>query len=141
MREALGFFGSKILNHKRHCHSVEDFRHPEDGHPTLRAGRIEELKNIGTFVSDHKAWERDYLNNGRMWKLEGSIFELPLAVHLGVTHALGYMLGNRIFDTLMRGRLNKQAVRDLFFMNFSELEQSLDTYLKWIALLAEAESA
>jgi DNA-binding transcriptional MerR regulator len=141
MREALGFFGSKILNHKRHCHSVEDFRHPERSHPTLRPGRIEELKTIGTFASDHKAWERVFLGTGRMWKLEGPVFELPLAVHLGVTHALGYMLGNRIFDTLMRGRLDKQVVRELFFMNFSELEQSLQTYLEWIALLAEAENA
>jgi hypothetical protein len=41
----------------------------------------------------------------------------------------------------MRGRLNKQSVRELFFMNFSELEQSLRTYLEWIALLAEAENA
>jgi hypothetical protein len=50
------------------------------------------------------------------------------------------MLGNRIFDTLMRGRLDKQAVRDLFFMNFSDLDQSLQTYREWIALLAEAET-
>jgi hypothetical protein len=75
-----------------------------------------------------------------MWSLEGPVFELPLAIHLGVTHALGYMLGNRMFDTLMRGRLDKQAVRELFFMNFSELDQSLQTYLEWIALLAEAEN-
>jgi hypothetical protein len=141
MREALGFFGSKIINHKRHCHSVEDFRHPERNHPTLRAGLVEELKSIGVCVSDHKVWERAYLSRGRMWKLNGPVFELPLQIHLGVTHALGYMLGNRIFDALMRGRLEKQAVRELFFMNFSELDQSLRTYLEWIALLAEAENS
>ncbi len=141
MRETLGFFGSKILNHKRHCHTLDDFRHPERSHPTLRASRMEELRTIGTFVNDHKVWERVFLNTGRMWQLEGPTFELPLALHLGVTHALGYMLGNRMFDTLMRGRLEKQFVRKLFFMNFSELEQSLPTYLEWIALLAEAENS
>jgi hypothetical protein len=135
MREALGFFGSKIVNHKRRCYTLRDFEDPELRHPTLRPHRLEELRTIGRHVRDHKTRERAFIKSGEMWDLEGPIYELPLAIHLGVTHALGYMLGNAMFENLMKGRIEKKAIRELFFMNFSDLEQSLPTYLEWVSTL------
>jgi hypothetical protein len=131
MREALGFFGSKIVNHKRHCYELEDLRDPARRYPTMRPRRIEELRTIGRFVQEHKKREKAALESGNLWELKGPVYELPLALHIGVTHALGYMLGNRMFDSLMKGQIEKESIRGLFLMNFSNLEQSLTTYLDW----------
>ncbi len=137
MREALGFLGSKIVNHKRPCYTLEDFKNLRRRFPGKTPERIEELKNIGKLSSRHKKLEERYLKTGKLWKLEGPIYEAPLKIHIGVTHSLGYMLGDRLFRALIQGLIEKSSVRRLFFMNFSDLNQSLNTYLELIRTLKE----
>jgi hypothetical protein len=137
MREAVGFFGSKIVNHKRPCYGLNDFKYLKRRFPTKSPERISEMVSIGKFVRKHRHWEKTYLTRGRPWKLEGPMFSLPLGIHIGVTHALGYMLGNRLFDGLMKGTVEKKAIRKLFFTNFSDLSQSLGIYLSSISALSK----
>ena len=133
MREALGFFGSKIINHKRPCYSVDDFKYLKRKHPSMPPERIRELRAVGKYVALHKRRERGFLSSGKPWRLRGSLYELPLPVHLGVTHALGYMLGERLFRGMLEGLVRKAAIRELFYMNFSDLDQAFTTYLDLVS--------
>jgi hypothetical protein len=135
MHEALGFFGSKIVNHKRPCYTMDDFKNPRRRHPTKPPERIAQLKDIGRFVRKHKRLERNFISRGRLWDLDQTLYRLPPSVHIGVTHALGYMLGEHLFNGLMRGSVDKETIRDLFFVNFSDLTQALGIYLDCIATL------
>jgi hypothetical protein len=137
MKEAIGFFGSKIVNHKRPCYSLDDFKNPRRKYPTKPPERIDELKEIGRFVREHKRLERHYISKGRLWNLDIPMYRLHPAVHIGVTHVLGYMLGDRLFDGLMRGVVDKETIREFFFINFSDMTQALGIYLDCIATLPE----
>jgi uncharacterized iron-regulated protein len=138
LSEALGFFGSKIINHKRPCYSMDDFKYLKKRHPARSPDRIRELKTIGRYLAHHKRRERDFLSSGKPWKLRGPIYGLPLPIHLGVTHTLGYMLGERLFRNMLRGYISKAAIRGLFFVDFSELSRSFTTYLDLISPLSIA---
>jgi hypothetical protein len=139
MREAVGFLGSKIVNHKRPCYGLNDFKYVKRRYPTKPPERLAEMVSIGKFVRKHKQWEKSYLSRGKPWKTDGPMYNLPLGIHIGVTHALGYMLGHRLFEALMRGTIGKAAVRKLFFTNFSHLSQSLGIYLRSISDLSKAD--
>jgi hypothetical protein len=139
MGEALGFFGSKIINHKRPCYSLDDFKYLRRKHPTKPRGRIQELKTIGRYLASHRRRERAFLSSARPWRLRGKIYELPIPIHLGVTHALGYMLGERLFRNMLRGHISKATIRDLFFVDFSDLDRSFTTYLDLISPLRPEE--
>lgn len=136
MREAIGFFGSKVVNHKRPCYGLNDFKYLRRRHPAKSPERVAEMISIGKFVRKHKQWERTYVSKGTPWNLEGPMYRLPLGIHIGVTHSLGYMLGNRLFEGLMKGVIEKRAVRALFHTNFSDLSQSLGVYLQTISTLS-----
>jgi hypothetical protein len=140
MAEALAFLGSKIINHKRPCYSPDDFRYLRRKHPTKHPDRIRDLKAIGKHVAFHKRRERAFLSTGKPWRLRGAIYELPLPIHLGVTHALGYMLGERLFRNMLRGHIGKADIRKLFFMDFSPLDRSFTTYLDLISPLRPGEA-
>lgn len=129
MREALGFLGSKIINHKRPCYTIDDFLEAATRHPSKPPEQIADMVTIGKWIAKHKSYESEYLKTGRVWSLTGKIFSLPLRIHLGVTHGLGYMLGERLFQGLIAGEISKQHIRQLFYTNFSDLDESLDTYL------------
>jgi hypothetical protein len=137
MREALGFFGSKIINHKRPCYRENDFKYLKRNHPSMPPQRVRELRTVGRLVALHKRRERRFLSGGKPWRLRGSLYNQPLPVHLGVTHTLGYMLGERIFGNMLEGLISKAAVRDLFYMNFSDLDQAFTTYLDLVSTSLE----
>jgi hypothetical protein len=138
MREAIGFFGSKIVNHKRPCYRAEDFRSLRRKHPGLDPDRIDELRMIGRLLRQHRCREQAFLKKGKLWALEGPIYEQRHRIHIGLTHALGYALGEDLFEGLMKGVISKEAIRDLFFMNFSDLTESFCTYLDLTRTLADA---
>ncbi len=140
MREALGFFGSKIVNHKRQAPTLDDFVHLRRKHPNKPPEQIDDLRVIGYHMRKHKELERIYLATGKLWRTCGETYQLPLRLHVGLTHVLGYMLGDYIFHGLLKGRLEKSYVRDLFFTNFSDLEESLGTYLTLVEQLSPIES-
>jgi hypothetical protein len=138
MREALGFFGSKIVNPKRPCYEVHDFKNLRKTYPGKAPDRIQHLQMIGRLFRRHKRYERNFLSKGKPWGLRGSMYELPLPLHLGVTHAVGYDLGNRLFKGMLEGVVTKGEIRNLFYVDFATLEQSLTTYLDLLLRFSRA---
>ncbi|MFH1231399.1 MAG: ChaN family lipoprotein [Planctomycetota bacterium] len=138
LREALGFLGSKIINHKRMCYKELDFeelltqrkwrRSAMATHRKITLPRLKELKEIAEFVVEHKKRERDYLNNS-VWEAYKKISYLSLEEFIGISHALGYILGDKIYEGILQGKINRSEIRELFLNPFDVKDEPLNKYL------------
>jgi hypothetical protein len=102
LEEALGFFGSKLINPGRRCRDLAQWA------AEFEARRGED-RQIAAFVLAHKAAEAEGADEAS--KL------LPLRADRlfhAVSHALGYMLADALYLALDAGELEKKALRQLF---------------------------
>jgi hypothetical protein len=114
LHEALGFFGSKIINHKRKAPSEANLRHILVGKGNKNLNRDDEVtKKIANFVLLHKQMERGFQDEN--WE---EIFYQTTDVFLGVTTTLGYMLGDRLYYGMLQGFISKEDIRELFYDPF-----------------------
>ena len=109
LEEALGFFGSRLLNPARKCPQLADFA---DSFSTRGAQR-----ETAAFVLALKAAECDGPAACRPL--------LPLsdeAQFHAVSHALGYLLGEALHHAFEHGRFEALEVRSLFYDPFRHAE-------------------
>jgi len=108
LEEALGFFGSKVVNPQRRCLSLSDWAQAFERED-------EETRQIAAFVLAHKAAEEEHG--------EGASKLLPLhadGLFHGVSHALGYLLGDALYRAFDAGGLPLTAIRSLFQDRFMD---------------------
>ncbi|HZN91460.1 MAG TPA: ChaN family lipoprotein [Myxococcales bacterium] len=99
VEEAIGFFGSKLVNPHRRCAGLDDWGR------TFTRDRGE-LRQVAAFVLAHAASERD----GRtpfVPARAGRVF-------IAASHALGYLLGEALYRALDEGRFTRAEVKALF---------------------------
>jgi hypothetical protein len=121
LEEALGFFGSKLVNPRRSCVGVAEWAR------RFREERGVE-RQVAAFVLAHKAAERE--------APEEAVRLLPLRkdrLFHGVSHALGYLLGEALYRGLDAGHVTEAEVQALFH---DPLPQPRASYLEWVARLA-----
>jgi hypothetical protein len=121
VEEALGFFGSRLVNPHRRCEDVPDWA------ATFRRARGER-RQIAAFLLAHKAAEAE--------GPEEAAKLVPLRqerLFHAVSHGLGYLLGDKLHRAFEARRLSRAAVRRLFA---AELTCPRTTYFE---LLRRAE--
>lgn len=128
IHEAIGFFGSKIVNHKRKClherQINELIEYLSSIHfPSKRRIELE----MAHLVLEHKKRERR--KNPTPYR-ESVPHETD--VFLGTTHMLGYMLGDRLYYSLLGGIISKQEVRHLFMLRMQEENEPFTVYMDLI---------
>ena len=110
LHEAIGFFGSKIINDRRKTPHEREFvgllKSADDYGPLAR--------RVARLVLEHKALEL-----GRIKANLAGMYRQPVDVFIGVTHALGYMLGEKLFYGMVAGQIAKERVRSLYFDPFT----------------------
>lgn len=115
VKEAIGFFGSRIIDRKRTCWSFQDFR---DFLAANRGRRLppeeQALRRIGRLSLRHREAERRWIHEEKFGGV-GSVYGAPPEVLNGVAHALGYILGDKLHNALCAGGVTKKYVRDLFY--------------------------
>ncbi len=115
--EAMGYFGSKIVNPRRACAREPDFRR------LLRA-TDESMRLLATMVLAHKRLER-----GRRSPVVRRLYaHSDPYLFDAVTHALGYVLGDDLHHAMVRGRLPKREIRELFRDPLQEDGSAFHTY-------------
>jgi hypothetical protein len=137
--EALGFFGSKVVNHKRDCWREADCvaylaRGRGAATPEERFQR-----QACELVLQHKVNERRKLDGGR-WARLSRIYDQPDPMHMLVTHMLGHMLGERLYDGLVAGEITKDYIRSLFFEKHTKAAGALERYLDLVVKTQNVES-
>ncbi len=147
MREALGWLGSKVINPKRMCYKEKDFRDFLDENAGRKLPlKQEETRRICRYVVQHKKMERK-LFKSRARKRTGrypaptlrKIYRLPVSLHLGVTHGLGYMLGDSLYHALLLGRVSKEEMRVLFYEKYQEPDRPFEVYMHYAERMEAAQ--
>jgi hypothetical protein len=110
LHEALGFFGSKIINHKRKCFHEKEYRGLVE---YLRSAKVprsrkQELE-IALLVLEHRELDKKGISvrSRKYFKSRPDLF-------FGVTHGLGYMLGDRLYYALLAEKVSKEEIREAF---------------------------
>lgn len=126
LHEALGFFGSKLINHKRKCYHEKDFRGLM---AYFEAGRIPAERRL-EYETAHLVLE--YLRLERRGRQMGEthFFRTRMDLFLSLTHALGYMLGDRLYYGLMGQVISKAGVRRLFTDPWLEDGRPVEVYME-----------
>ncbi len=125
LHEAIGFFGSKFINHKRKCLREKDFKSLMEYFKKVRVPRDRTFElEIAHSVIEVKKLER-----------KGRPIADPKAMHrhhdlfFGVSHALGYMLGEMLYHAMIQEKLSKQEARALFEDPFSKPGEPFQVYM------------
>ena len=140
LTEALGFFGSKIIdpsrNHFFETSYYKYYRKPREVVERETEHKYDEFCAIIDFILLHKKFERAY----------SEYSDVPLALLDGIrtknrrlfstlTHELGYFLGQQLYDGVHTGALEKRAIARLFERSFAKKGEALELYLDLCARL------
>lgn len=141
VKEAIGWLGSKVINPRRAFYTEKDF----DDFVREKAGRKlspheAEVRRISVYVKQHKAMERRLLGRGGGKPTLRRIFDLPVSLHIGVTHALGYMLGEKLYRAMVAGRVSRGEMRGLFYESLAKPGRAFEVYMHYVRM-SESEQA
>ncbi len=138
LREALGFFGSKIVNHKRAARRESHYRTLESrlrGHP-LGPDDARRLAVARHFLT-HKRHEHEVTAARLPARRPGRLYKLPTAMRRSVTGALGHLLGDELYASLFAGELTKTEARALFATDFDSPGVAEGLYFDLVASRSE----
>jgi hypothetical protein len=118
LEQALGFFGSKVLNPRRKC------RHAPQLQRQLSEGTSKE-RQVAAYVLAHQR-----LEHGRRAPEVRAAYALrDPEVWGATTRALGQILGDKLYYAMLRGHIAKSEIRELFFDLFEEEGAAFHMYL------------
>lgn len=140
IREALGFFGSRVINHKRLCSKEDDFKSFITRYARKKVVpywvRVE--REIANTVLEHIKREKDYLSSSK-WRAFRKIHLLKLDPWVGVSQSLGYILGDKLYNGVMQDIISRGEIRELFLKPFTERDAPLTSYLYLVRRTAEVK--
>jgi hypothetical protein len=129
LEEALGFFGSRLVNPARRCTSLEEWAH------TFEHGQGEAHKIAAFVLALSTAAPEDARTTRRLLPLS------PLSLFNGVSHALGYLLGDALAKAFARGEVSRQEVRALFEDPFDDPQRTFGAWMRRLAGSAARRAA
>ncbi len=142
LTEALGFLGSKIINHKRECYLIRDYRQFLEEHRSHKLPpEMESMRQISRFILQHHQYEHTFISTRKTTGKVSlrKIYRQDIDIHLGITHGLGYMLGNQLYQAMVAGAIPRSEVRDLFFVKFYEPGVAVKIYFELCRRLGELQ--
>ena len=133
IREAIGYLGTKIIDHKRAClhkNDLETLASELKGHrldPVLTSTR-QTVRDALQYINSETRWLK---SGGRRPTVQALSTRPPDAV-IGTAHIIGYRLGESIYRALMDGRLKREQVRELISSPLRGVEKlSENTWFEW----------
>jgi hypothetical protein len=131
--EALGFFGSKVINPKRKTDHQGKLRQIVAG-ARKRGGKQTPEERAAQFALKHLAWE----SGSRLTKASANELRSPYVFN-AAAHMLGYMLGDRLYYGLTSGTIDKKSIHELFLMPLDKPDESLRKYFELTEKLREVK--
>ncbi|HCU24756.1 MAG TPA: hypothetical protein DF383_07045, partial [Deltaproteobacteria bacterium] len=133
LHEAVGFFGSKIINPKRKCTRTADFKgfieyFKEMSVPRDRGIELE-VAHAVVEIKKHEKNGKPVANAGILVRRQELFF--------GVTRALGYMLGETFYHGMLQGKLPKPEIKALYKNSFSKTGEPFRIYRKLLRKLRQ----
>ena len=143
MEEALGYFGSKLVDPSRnHFFETEFYQYYRKDPAEIEAHTAythEEFNAIIGFVLTHKRFEKEYAKYETVpEEILAGIRSEPRRANI-LVHELGYFLGQQIHDGYRDGLIDRREILDLFRTSFRRSGSALRAYLDLTAKLRPAE--
>ncbi|MBF0103798.1 MAG: ChaN family lipoprotein [Deltaproteobacteria bacterium] len=135
LHEALGFFGSKLINNKRKCYRYKDYQNQklflEQGGMALK--RHVEYDTCVLFIRHFQmVKKRQLFHTNRISSFSPDLF-------LSLTHAIGYDLGEHLYYGFMEGVIDKECIQGLYAREFQEEGATGEEYLHLIEALSRVK--
>ena len=109
LHEALAFFGSKLINPKRKCFHENEFKNLFSYFSTVHVPQERRLEFETTCLV------LDFLKTDNSANRDRSFKSLRPDLFFAVTHALGYMLGDKLFYAMMSEKISKGEIKQFFY--------------------------
>ncbi|EKD42688.1 MAG: hypothetical protein ACD_73C00060G0005, partial [uncultured bacterium] len=125
LHEALGFFGSKIINPKRKCSRISDYKNlisylrSQD----IVKNRLLEYDTAILFLEHEKKGAKNELFS------QEKIKSFSPDLFFSLLHALGYSLGEKLFYGLLAEIISREEMGELFLNPMKNQGQPLQIYL------------
>lgn len=130
MTEALGFFGSKLINDKRKVFSRNAIRRFIGSHKDIRTTQEEKkMLHIGHLLLSHRYLELHSNNPKDYMKKFGEIYRQHSSTTTIFSTQLGYMLGNKLYSLVKKGKIPLSLIQSLFIDPMSDKFSSFFIYL------------
>jgi Haem-binding uptake, Tiki superfamily, ChaN len=133
IEEALGFFGSKLVDPGRnHFFETQFYQFYRKDPATIEAQTpysYAEFTAIINFILLHKKFEQSYEEYREVpEEILAGIRSEPRRANI-LVHELGYFLGQQLHDAYRAGILSRREMQALFRQSFQETGSALETYL------------
>lgn len=125
LHEAMGFFGSKIINHKRKCLRPAEARRRVK---YFKQGQYLEERQIDYDVSKLFLEHENLLKKQKLFS-DKKIESFSKEIFLASSHCIGYYLGEKIFYSLLARKIKKKVIRELFFDPMEDEGDPLQVFL------------
>ncbi|MBI4042912.1 MAG: hypothetical protein HY391_05495, partial [Deltaproteobacteria bacterium] len=136
--EALGFFGSKLINHKRPATPLREFMTQVKIFKGKRVSPLLRLKRlVAQGVIEVKEREKEFLETGKFRKNIAQKFIKNPQVRFRIASEVGYMLGEKLHGGMIAEIYTREMIRDLFYNPLTNAGEALDMYLKWVKELRD----
>ena len=129
--ECLGFFGSKFLNEKRKAQSENSIRRflGKVKRGELK-GADQETIQVARYILQHFYMQRKTNEAAEFIKKFRSQYKSRSAISRMFSTQLGYMLGNKLYYAVKRGKFSMQRIREIFQDPFDKPMKAFECYLE-----------
>ena len=129
--ECLGFFGSKFINEKRKSQSENSLRRFLG---EVKRGEHKqndpESKQVARYILQHFYLQRKTTDPQEFAKKFHTLYKNRSAISRLFSTQLGYMLGNKLYYAVKRGKFPIGRVRELFCDPFDKPMKAFNCYLE-----------
>ena len=142
LTEALGFFGSKMINEKRKAPTESSLRlflgKAKKGMDTPNQA---ETVKIARLILQHLHLEKRTGRETDFRRKFAEVFADRTALPQMFSTQLGYMLGNRLYYAVKKGLIPLKDIRALFYENFSHPGLAFAAYARFVQQLKRIRPA
>lgn len=137
--EALGFLGSKIINHKRKCNGPRDLDVMAHTKPSRERGQREAV--AAARLALHHLREEERAKKARDHKFTQVRFRTSDAgtdrtlLYHKVAKLLGQLLGHGLYGAVMNNSVSRDEIRALFAHAFPSGDETTRLYFEWVERL------
>jgi hypothetical protein len=136
LTEALGFFGSKMINEKRKAPTESSLRlflgKVKQGWDSPNQG---ETVKVSRLILQHLHLEKRSSREMDFRKKFAAIYVEKSAMPQIFSTQLGYMLGNKLYYAVKKGLIPLREIRALFYESFDTPGHAFATYIRFIERL------
>jgi hypothetical protein len=132
LEEALGYFGSKLIDPRRNHVLESPVLHWKEVDPATRrllGVTSTQLQSMRRFVLAHKKMEIQYPSMAKVPALIAEGISSRGRAFTVLTHELGYLLGEQLYRGYLAGLMSRAEISRLFSLRFEEQGPPFEAYL------------